>query len=97
MGMKEDYQALMEKQLNQWKAQTEQFQAGAAQMEAQAKAQYEKNLELLQAKQEKAWENFHKLNNASDGGPWEQFKADMDKASAELKEAAERMTTQFKT
>ena len=25
MGMKEDYQALVEKQLNQWKAQTEQF------------------------------------------------------------------------
>jgi len=97
MGMKEDYQALMEKQLNQWKAQTERFQAGAAQMGAQAKAQYEKNLALLQAKQEEAWANFHKLTNASDGGPWEQYKANMEKASAELKEAAERVTTQFKT
>ncbi|MET0165805.1 MAG: hypothetical protein ABW318_12495 [Vicinamibacterales bacterium] len=97
MGMKEDYQALVEKQLNQWKAQTERFQAGAAQMGAQAKAQYEKNLALLQAKQEEAWANFHKLTNASDGGPWEQYKANMEKASAELKEAAERVTTQFKT
>ena len=25
MGMREDYQALMEKQLNEWKAQTERF------------------------------------------------------------------------
>ena len=97
MGIKEDYQALVEKQLNQWKAQTERFQAGAAQMGAQAKAQYEKNLALLQAKQEEAWANFHKLTNASDGGPWEQYKANMEKASAELKEAAERVTTQFKT
>jgi len=96
MGMREDYQALMEKQLNEWKAQTERFQAGAAQMGAEAKAQYEKNLALLQAKQEEAWANFHKLTNASEWGPWEQFKANMDKASEELKAAAERMTTQFK-
>jgi hypothetical protein len=45
MGTREDYQALMEKQLNEWKAQTEHFKAGAAQFEAHAKAQYEKNLE----------------------------------------------------
>ena len=93
MGMKEDYQALMEKQLNQWKAQTEQLKAGAGQMEAQAKAQYEKNLELLQAKQQKAWENFYKLKNANEES-WEKFKSDMDKASGELKDAAERMTKQ---
>ncbi len=97
MGTREDYQKLMETQLNQWKAQTERYQAGAAQMGAQAKAQYEKNLALLQAKQEEAWANFHKLTNASDGGPWEQFKANMDKASTELKGAAERMASQFRT
>jgi hypothetical protein len=96
MGTREDYQAVMETQLNQWKAQTEQFLAGVTQMAAPAKAQYEKNLALLQAKQEEAWANFHKLTNASEGGPWEQFKANMDKASEELKAAAERMTTQFK-
>jgi hypothetical protein len=96
MGTREDYQSVMETQLNQWKAQTERFLAGVAQMAAPAKAEYEKNLALLQAKQEEAWANFHKLTNASEGGPWEQFKANMDKASEELKAAAERMTTQFK-
>jgi hypothetical protein len=95
MGIREDYQALMEKQLNEWKAQTERLKAGAGQMEAQAKAQYEKNLDLLHAKQEQAWENFYKLKNASEGA-WGQFKANMDKAWGELKDAAERMTTQFK-
>ena len=53
MGTRGDYQKLMETQLNQWKAQTERYQAGAAQMGAQAKAQYEKNLALLQAKKRK--------------------------------------------
>jgi len=61
MGIREDYQALMEKQLNEWKAQTETLKVGAVQMETQAKAQYEKNLELLHAKQEEAWDNFYKL------------------------------------
>jgi hypothetical protein len=95
MGIREDYQALMEKQLNEWKAQTERFKAAAAQMEAQAKAQYEKNLELLHAKQEEAWENFRKLKSANENA-WVQFKAHMDKTGEEVKSAVERMTTKFK-
>ncbi len=95
MGMREDYQALTEKQLNEWKAQTERFKARAGQMEAQAKAQYEKNLDLWHVKQEEAWENFHKMKNAGEGA-WEQFKASMDRTGAEIKDAAERMTSQFR-
>jgi hypothetical protein len=95
MGIREDYQALMEKQLNEWKAQTERFKAAAAQMEAQAKVQYEKNLEILRAKQDEAWENFHKLKSANESA-WVQFKAHMDKAGEEVKSAVERMTTKFK-
>jgi hypothetical protein len=96
MGTREDYQSVMETQLNQWKQQTERFLAGVAQMAAPAKAEYEKNLALLQAKQEEAWENFQKLTNAGNGAPWDQFRASMDKASGELKAAGERMSTQFK-
>lgn len=95
MGMRQEYQAVMEKQLNEWKAQTERFKAGAGQMEEQAKAQYEKNLELLHAKQEEAWASFHKLQNASEVA-WGQFKVNMDKAGGELKDAAEHMTASFK-
>lgn len=95
MGIREDYQSQMEKQLNEWKAQTERFKAGVAQVEAQAKAQYEKNLELLHAKQEEAWDNFGKLKSAGEGA-WDQFKAKMDKASDELKDAADRMTAHLK-
>lgn len=42
MGQREEYQALMEKQLNEWKAKTEPFKVGVQQWEAQVKAQYEK-------------------------------------------------------
>jgi len=95
MGMREEYQAVMEKQLNEWKAQTERFKAGAEQMGAQAKAQYEKNLENLHAKQAEAWENFYKLKAANESA-WGQFKAHMDKAGEEVKAAVDRLTTTFK-
>jgi hypothetical protein len=95
MGMRQEYQAVMEKQLNEWKAQTERFKAGAGQMEEQAKARYEKNLALLRTKQDEAWQSFHKLENANEV-VWGLFKVNMDKAGNELKEAAERMTTSLK-
>ena len=95
MSIREDYQALIEKQLNEWKAQTERFKAAAEQMGVQAKAQYEKNLELLHTKQEEAWQNFYKLKAANESA-WEQLKAQMNKAGGELKDAVERMTTIFK-
>jgi hypothetical protein len=95
MGLREDYQATMEKQLNEWKAQTERFKAGAEQIEAHAKLQYEKQLETLRATQADAWENFGKLKSANESA-WTEFKAHMDKAGGEMKSAVERMTTNFK-
>jgi hypothetical protein len=95
MGIREDYQALMEKQLNAWKAQTESFKATAEQIGEHAKVQYEKNLETLRARQTEAWEYFDKLKGANETA-WAQFKAHMDKAGAEVKDAVERMTTKFK-
>jgi ElaB/YqjD/DUF883 family membrane-anchored ribosome-binding protein len=95
MGMREDYQALMEKQLNEWKAQSERFKANAEQVQAHVKAQYENGLNVLQAKQAEAWENFHKLKGANEDA-WARFKSHMDKASDEVKIAVEQITTKFK-
>ena len=95
MSTRADYQALMEKQLNAWKAQTESFKAAAEKIEEHAKAQYEKNLETLRAKQTEAWEYFNKLKGANEAA-WAQFKTHMDKAGGEVKDAVERMTTKFK-
>jgi vacuolar-type H+-ATPase subunit I/STV1 len=95
MELREDYQKLMEKQLNEWKAQTERFKAGAEKIEAHNKSQYEKNLEMLHTTQADAWENFNKLKGANES-TWSEFKALMDKAGGEVKAAVERMTTSFK-
>ena len=91
MGLREDYQALFEKQLKEWQVQAEQFKAAAAQMEASARAQFEKNLEMLRTSQAQAWDNFSKFKQAHEGN-WEQFKSHMEKAGAELRNAVEAMT-----
>lgn len=95
MTAREDYQELMEKRLNDWKAKTEQFKSGAGQMEADAKVQYGKGLAVLHAKQEEAWQYFDQMKAASESN-WEQFKINMDRAGADLKAAAEHMTAQFR-
>ena len=95
MGLREDYQALMEKQLNAWKAQTEQFKQAADKLGADARTRYEQNLALLHAKQDEAWENYRKLRNSGDEA-WEQVKGKMEKAHAEIKDLAERVTREFK-
>jgi len=95
MEPRETYQIQMEKQLNEWKAQTERFKAGAHQIVAENKAQYDKYLEKLRSTQSDAWENFHKLKEATEGA-WTEFKVHMDKAGAEVKTAFEDMTTKFK-
>ena len=95
MGLREDYQALMEKQLNEWKAQTEHFKVGAEKLEAHAKVQYEKNLEALHTAQTQAWDYFHKMKDANENA-WGQFKANVDNAGKEVKDAVERMTNSAK-
>jgi hypothetical protein len=95
MGLREDYQSLMEEQLNEWKAQTERFKAGAEQMQAQGKVQFDKHLETLRAAQVDAWSKFDTMKSANEGA-WTDFKAHMDKAGAEVKAAMESMTANFK-
>ena len=92
MGKREEYQAFMENQLNEWKSKTEPFKAAAGQWEAQAKAQYEKNVELVKAKREEAWANLTKMKSASDDA-WEQLKGNMDKAWEDLKLTTERLSS----
>lgn len=95
MSKREEYLALMEKQLNEWKAKTEPLKASAEQWEAQMKAQYEKNLEALQAKRDEAWENLSTLKSASDDA-WDQVKANMDKTWEDLKASTEKITSLHK-
>jgi hypothetical protein len=95
MGMREEYQAVMEKQLAEWKVQAERLKAGAQQLEAQVKVQFDKNLELLRGKQAEAWDHFQKMKAAHEG-TWGQTKAHLEKAGEEIKAAVEQLTKSAK-
>jgi hypothetical protein len=95
MGMREEYQAVMEKQLSEWKAQAERFKVSAQELEAQAKTQFDKNLELLRTKQAEAWDHLSNMKKANEGA-WAEFKSQVDKAGAEVKAAVETLATKFK-
>ncbi len=94
MTAREDYQELMQKRLDDWKAETEQFKAEAGKIQADARADFDKGLAFLHARHEEAWANFSKMRSASESN-WEQFRSNMDKAGANLKAAGEKMTAQF--
>jgi hypothetical protein len=95
MGTREEYQTLMERQLNEWKANTERLKAQADQLGGAGKAQFDQQLELIRAKQNEAWDNFSKLKGASDDA-WEQWKGKLDKAWNEMQAASNRLTDQFR-
>jgi hypothetical protein len=95
MGIREEYQALLERQLNEWKAYTERLKAHADQFGAQAKTQFDQQLELMRAKQNEAWDNLLKLKSASEEA-WEQGSKQLDKAWEEMKAASDRLTDQFR-
>src|SRR5687768_12684267 len=90
MGMREEYQALIERQLNEWKTYTERLKSQADQLGAQAKAQFEKQLEVIRAKQNEALENVSRLKAAA-ADDWAQWKSKLDKAWDEMKVASDRL------
>ncbi len=95
MGKREEYESFMEKQLNDWNTMTEPYKSAASQWEAQAKAQYAKNLELLHAKRDDAWASLAKMKSAGDEA-WEQLKLKTDKAWEDLKSTTERLRSSGK-
>jgi hypothetical protein len=95
MELREDFQKLMEKRLNDWKAQAERFKAGAEKLEVHNKGLYDKQLEILRVTQAEAWESFTKLKSANESS-WLEFKARIEKSSREVQAAVDSMTTSFK-
>lgn len=94
MGIREDYQAFMEQQFNEWKNFTERLRVQSEQVGAQAKEQYNQQLETMRAKQNEAWDNFMKLKSANDEA-WGQWLGKVDDAWNEMKASSDRLMEQF--
>lgn len=95
MGIREEYQAFIERQFNEWKTYTERLKSQADQFNAQSQAHFNQALETLRAKQNEAWDHFLKLKEASEEG-WAQGKKQLDKTWDEIRAASDRITDQFR-
>lgn len=95
MDIRKEYQALVEKQLNEWKVYAEKLKKHSAELETQARRQFDQQLEHIRTKQAEVSEHFTKLKAASEE-TWAQFKGEMDKAWDEMRKASDRLTEQFR-
>jgi uncharacterized protein YktB (UPF0637 family) len=92
MNKREEYLALMEKQLGEWKEKIEPLLAEAEQWEVRVKRQYEANIEALHAKRKEALQHLSDLRQANDES-WAQIKSNTDASWEALKEMTERLRT----
>ena len=68
MDIWKEYQALVERQLNEWKAYAEKLKKHSSELEAQARRQFDQQLELIRAKQAEVREHFNKLKATGEEG-----------------------------
>lgn len=95
MDIRKEYQALVEKQLNEWKAYADKLKKHSAEVGAQARGQFDQQLEHIRIKQAEVSEHFTKLKDASEQ-TWTQWKGQLDKAWDEMRKASDRLTEQFR-
>lgn len=86
---REAYRQKFESQLKQWNAEIEKLQAKAAEASADAKLEYERQIDDLRAKQQEAREKLDELQQAQ-GEAWKELKSGMDKAWDDMTQAMKR-------
>jgi len=95
MGKKEEYQAKVEAQLKKWGVELEELKAKAAKATAGAKAELNKQIEILKARQDVAQKKLKELKAAS-GEAWKDVKTGLEKTVADLKEAWSGALSRFR-
>ena len=78
MDEKSAYRQKLEARLDQWRAEIDKLQAKAAEASADARIEYDKQIDELQEKQQDAQAKLEELNDAS-GDAWKDFKAGVEK------------------
>jgi len=95
METKTAYQEKMEAQLKEWSAKIGELAAKAEKAQADAKIEYQQQLEGLRAKQQEVEENLKKLRQAGEEA-WEDWKTGVQKAWDDLQGAWESAVARFK-
>ena len=95
MSDKSAYREKLEARLDQWRAEIDKLQAKAAEASADARKEYEDQVDELRKQQDAAREKLKELDKASDDA-WEDLKAGFEKAWDNLGDAVESARERFK-
>jgi len=95
MASKEAYQKKLEAQLKEWDAKLDQLSAKAQMATADARINYENELESLQSKRAAAHKTFEALGKRGENA-WEDMKDGVEKAWDEMSKAIENVAARFK-
>jgi len=95
MTEKEQYIEKAKAKLDQWNAEIDRVQAKAKAAEADAKIEYQKQLEEMRVKRDEAEARLKELRDASDDA-WTDMKAGFDRAWDSLSSAFDTAMARFK-
>lgn len=95
METKKAYQEKMEAHLKEWSAKIGELMAKAEKAQADAKIEYQREVEELQVKQKEVEQNLKKLRQAGEEA-WEDWKTGVQKAWDDLQGAWESAVARFK-
>jgi 4-oxalocrotonate tautomerase len=94
-SLREAYQQKLTAQFEAWKPEIDRLKAKAEKAAADAKVEYAKLIEDLQAKQKSARAKMEELRHAS-GGAWEEVKTGLEGAWKEMEKALKSAVSKFK-
>ena len=94
MASRDEYVSKLKTQLDAWNAEAKKWEAKANEVQAGARAEYEKQLAVFREQRDKALEQMRKVQEAS-GDAWQQFARDTDQAWEKMREAYEKTSAQF--
>lgn len=95
MNSKESFEKALQAQMDQWQAEMDKLKVKAAGAQADARAEYQKQIDHLQALQQDGLKKMAAFQAASDDA-WRDLRAGMESAWAAMGDAMKAASSRFK-
>lgn len=95
MSTRDDYVEKMKTQLDQWNAQIAEWETRSKEVQANSRAEYEKQLAAYRQQRDQALEQMRKVQGAS-ADAWQELARGTDEAWSRMQDAFEKASSQFR-
>lgn len=95
MSDREDYRRQIEAQLDSWSDEIEKLQTRAAQAGADARVEYDRQIDALRDRQRDLRQKFEQMQQAQ-GEAWKEFKSGIDTAWNDMNQAMKKATEKLR-